>query len=586
MNDYNINLFVKPALFQELITYIVIVPIVAYFSFFAVEFPQKYFTEFMVYLMGQTVVSFSTGVWLKYHLTRPIVRWMGLFSQGNNDVELNKKALKNASIIPTVEGILIFLRWSVLASATIILPFFVTNRITLAETLIAENILCMCGISCMALYYLVCERSLIPFIRMSGQTGKSYADLTLWRLNFKAKLLALVLFISIPPIGILTGIIYLSILGFVSLKSIQLGFFILMCQTLFIIYLNGYLLSSTLWSSINDMSTMLSNITHGMGDLTMRLKVNTLDEMGDCARWFNRFIANLDRLIGKVKNTSANLESATKDILFGSQVLSQASQEQASSIEELAATVDEITSAIKHNASNASQGLQKTKDAVMIANESGKASQELIRAMNEISEASKKIGNIVTTVNEVAFQTNLLALNAAVEAARAGEHGKGFAVVAEEVRSLAQRSADSAQEIRKLIEDTVNKIEAGDTMVKKSGEVLEQIIGHIDELSRTIDEIASSSSEQASGIEELNHAIGEIDSGTQQNASTAEVLNSSSDHLRNGTNELVEDIMLFKVSSDSTGRNAFANPAKESFMQESLPEFFQDIDSQGDFEEF
>ena len=187
---------------------------------------------------------------------------------------------------------------------------------------------------------------------------------------------------------------------------------------------------------------------------------------------------------------------------------------------------------------------------VRMANTSGESAQELVKAMSEISSASKKIGDIIVTVNEVAFQTNLLALNAAVEAARAGEHGKGFAVVAEEVRALAQKSADAAKQIKSLIEDTVNKISAGDIMVKKSGESLEQIIKHIQDLSQVMEEIAAASSEQASGVDELNRAITQIDTTTQQNASTVEELASTSDNLSNEAQELASTVSQFKVSQE------------------------------------
>ena len=551
MNIFTRMIFVKPAIFQEFITYVVVVPIVVYFSFSAVDFTREYLAEFLGYLILQTVVSCGLGVWVKYHLTRPIVGWMVAHSRGQEDCELQKKALRQAASLPAIEGVVIFLRWAVIAGCAVILPFFLTGRLSLAESLIAEVVLLMSGVSDMALYFLVSQNSLVAFVRLSGQTGQAFADLALWRMSFKTKLLVLILFIAIPPLCILTGIIYLSILGFVSLLSIQLGILILMGQTVFIIFLNAYLLSQTLWSSMMDMASMLRDITHGVGDLTLRLGVNTLDEMGDCARWFNRFIANLEAIIGTVKRTAMDLDVATDEIMTGSKGLSLSSQAQAASIEELAASVDEMTAAIKHNAANASTGLQTTRQMVQMASESGKMSKELVAAMDGISEASRRIGNIVTTVNEVAFQTNLLALNAAVEAARAGENGKGFAVVAQEVRSLAQRSAEASREISALIEDTVDRITQGDEMVRKSGEVLEQIIGHIEGLSGTINDIASFSTQQASNIEELTLAIAGIDAGTQQNASTAEELSRTSHHLSVRAEDLSGKIGLFKVSRRS-----------------------------------
>ena len=273
------------------------------------------------------------------------------------------------------------------------------------------------------------------------------------------------------------------------------------------------------------------------------------------------------------------------------QGLSQATQEQASSIEEVAATIEEMTSSIKQNASNASQGREKAQTMVNMANASGEASKDLERGMGEISAASKKIGDIIVTVNEVAFQTNLLALNAAVEAARAGEHGKGFAVVAEEVRALAQRSAEAARQIKNLIEDTVDKISAGDTMVKRSGKSLEEIISHIEDLSLTMEEIAAASSEQAGGVDELNRAVSQIDSTTQQNASTVEELASTSDNLSNESKDLAETVERIKVSRAErsvksvrrTKRSQQSSPPRTD-MYAAAPAPSSSLDD--DFEEF
>jgi methyl-accepting chemotaxis protein len=221
-----------------------------------------------------------------------------------------------------------------------------------------------------------------------------------------------------------------------------------------------------------------------------------------------------------------------------------------------------------------------------MANASGESAQELVRGMREISDASKKIGDIITTVNEVAFQTNLLALNAAVEAARAGEQGKGFAVVAQEVRALAQRSADASKQIKALIEDTVGKISAGDVMVKKSGESLEQIIKHIHELSQVMEEIAAASNEQASGVDELNRAVTQIDTSTQQNASTVEELASTSDNLMSEAKELSSTVARFKVSEEETAHQAKKSPTKRH--AHTKPESQKRVSKQleEDYEEF
>ncbi|MDX9762111.1 MAG: methyl-accepting chemotaxis protein [Desulfomonilia bacterium] len=341
-----------------------------------------------------------------------------------------------------------------------------------------------------------------------------------------------------------------------------------------------------------DISASMKDIAQGEADLSARLPVLSKDEIGDIAHWFNAFVANLEEVISKVKLAAAQVDTATQEVASGSQGLSQATQEQASAIEEVAATIEQMTSSIKQNASNAAQGREKALSMVQMASQSGEASQELVKGMSEISEASRKIGDIIVTVNEVAFQTNLLALNAAVEAARAGEHGKGFAVVAEEVRALAQRSAEAARQIKSLIEDTVNKVNAGDEKVKRSGESLEQIIDHIQDLSQTMEEIAAASSEQASGVDELNRAVSQIDNTTQQNSATVEELASTSDHLSNEAKDLAETVARFKVSGvdlhmrymQSAGRSADHSPARQDRLSARTKPSYSSTND--DFEEF
>jgi methyl-accepting chemotaxis protein len=312
----------------------------------------------------------------------------------------------------------------------------------------------------------------------------------------------------------------------------------------------GLFISRGITKNIGRTLEMLKLIAEGKGDLTRRLPVESRDEMGELAFWFNKFVENLDEVISLVKKTADGMDTSTREVASGSLGLSQATQEQASAIEEVAATIEEMTSSIKLNAENASEGHRKSTDMVAKASASGEAAQELVRAMSEISTASKKVGDIITTVNEVAFQTNLLALNAAVEAARAGEHGKGFAVVAEEVRALAQRSASASKQIKTLVEDTVNKVTAGDSIVQRTGESLGQIITSIQELSQLMEEIAACSGEQASGIDELNRAVSQIDNTTQQNAATVEELASTSDNLSSEAKDLAGTVARFTVSRD------------------------------------
>jgi len=332
----------------------------------------------------------------------------------------------------------------------------------------------------------------------------------------------------------------------IAVTSLVAGLIIIVLLVGMIAFLSGRLIIRP----INQVVEGLKEAAEGDGDLSLRLEVLSKDEVGELAHWFNAFISNLEKIIAKVKMTAFMVDTATQEVSSGVQGLSQMTQEQASAIEEVAATVEEMTSSIKENAESAKEGQEKTREMVDLANNSGVISRELMQSMEDISAVSKKIGDIVVTVNEVAFQTNLLALNAAVEAARAGEHGKGFAVVAGEVRALAQRSADSSKQIKELIEDTVTKISAGDEMVKKTDSSLNQIITTIEQLSQAIEEIAASSSEQARGVDELNRAISQIDTTTQQNASTVEEIASTSERLHTEANEMARDVDHFNVSAD------------------------------------
>jgi methyl-accepting chemotaxis protein len=256
-----------------------------------------------------------------------------------------------------------------------------------------------------------------------------------------------------------------------------------------------------------------------------------------------------EKIILHVRDTSLQLHESIEQVSAGSQGLSQATQEQAASVEEISASIEEMNGSVLHNTDLIQEGHETSNAITKLVDHTKKVFSTLLSAINEISQDSRKIGDIVTTVNDVAFHTNLLALNASVEAARAGEHGKGFAVVAEEVRSLAQRSAVAANEIKALIGSTVSRIKNGDEMMNRMSLSLEDLMKHMEVFFGMMETISISSREQAQNIGELGRAISQMDASTQNNASTVEELASTLDNLRAAAAVLAEDVRKFKISS-------------------------------------
>jgi methyl-accepting chemotaxis protein len=274
------------------------------------------------------------------------------------------------------------------------------------------------------------------------------------------------------------------------------------------------------------------------GDLTKRMTQEYLGAFGQIKTALNSTVDKLFELVNTISEAANSINTATAEIASGNLDLSQRSEQQASALEETAASMEELAATVRQNAANAQQANQLAAGAREVATGGGQVVTEAIGAMDRIESSSQKIGDIVGMIDEIAFQTNLLALNAAVEAARAGDAGKGFAVVAQEVRNLAQRSAQASKEIKGLISQSTTEVRTGADLVKKAGGTLDEIVSSVKRAADIVAEIAAASAEQASGIDQVNAAVTQMDEMTQQNAALVEESSASASALEEQALEL------------------------------------------------
>ncbi len=287
-----------------------------------------------------------------------------------------------------------------------------------------------------------------------------------------------------------------------------------------------------------------------IGDLTQQINKDYPGLFGQTRDGMNATVENLKKLVDDVKVSADSIGTAAKEIASGNIDLSQRTEEQASSLEESAASMEVLTSTVKKNAENAEQANHLAQSASAVAQKGGSVVKEVVGTMSSINESSRKIVDIISVIDGIAFQTNILALNAAVEAARAGEQGRGFAVVAAEVRNLAQRSAAAAKEIKTLIGDSVDKVDAGTKLVDDAGKTMVEIVGAVKRVTDIMSQISAASSEQSLEIEQIHKGITQMDEVTQQNAALVEEAAAAAESLEEEAQNLTRSVDLFKIDKN------------------------------------
>ncbi|ALU91696.1 methyl-accepting chemotaxis protein I, serine sensor receptor protein [Herbaspirillum rubrisubalbicans M1] len=283
------------------------------------------------------------------------------------------------------------------------------------------------------------------------------------------------------------------------------------------------------------------------GDLTVQINTASKDETGMLMHSLRTMNDSLHKIVSEVRYGTDAISTASQEIASGNLDLSSRTEQQAGSLEETASAMEELTATVKQNADNARQANQLAASASDIASQGGEVVSQVVQTMEGITESSSRIADIITVIDGIAFQTNILALNAAVEAARAGEQGRGFAVVASEVRSLAQRSAAAAKEIKQLIDDSVEKVGAGSQLVERAGATMSDVVSSVRRVTGVVAEISAASSEQSTGIEEINRAVTQMDEVTQQNAALVEEAAAAAQSLQDQAARLSQVVSVFKI---------------------------------------
>ena len=297
------------------------------------------------------------------------------------------------------------------------------------------------------------------------------------------------------------------------------------------------------------------------GDLTRRVDGDLSGRFGEVADSANRTVDHLAGIVGRIRQGSDTINAAATEIAAGNDDLSRRTEQQAASLEETASSMEELTSTVHQNADNARQANQLAIGAVDVATRGGEVVGNVVQTMSAISESSSRIADIIGVIDGIAFQTNILALNAAVEAARAGEQGRGFAVVAAEVRSLAQRSAGAAKEIKTLITDSTDKVRHGNELVGQAGQTMGEIVTSVKRVTDIIADISAASQEQSAGIEQVNQAITQMDETTQQNAALVEQATAAARSMEQQAGQLVQTVAVFRVQDGRPARSASAPTA-------------------------
>jgi methyl-accepting chemotaxis protein len=361
--------------------------------------------------------------------------------------------------------------------------------------------------------------------------------------------------VSTATTGVLNDLLAVRIDGFERQRNILLAI------TFIGLSIAVYLIGAFYWSNVRGFAALMTRMRKlAQGDLTTNYPARGTDEIAQLLNAFNGSRGQLQNLVQRIREVTGEIDSAGQQIASSNDELAQREASQSSAVRMTAERAQQVQGNVQRNLDNALQGERLSTDARGVASRGNQAVGQVVQTMQAITSSSRKIGDIIGVIDDIAFQTNLLALNAAVEAARAGEQGRGFAVVASEVRSLAQRSATAANEIKKLIGASIEDVQKGAALVNGAGDTMKEILASVESVSHIMQEIATASRTQSDDIAQLHHAIDRIDGDTHQNAARVEETAAVAQSLRSQVETLLDAVGMFTLTGDPARAKSAATP--------------------------
>jgi hypothetical protein len=369
-------------MFQENITIVILVPILVFFFRYISESIVKNFMPVIIGATAAATFGLILGTLTKYILVKPALEISDRQSCTPQEMQ---RAVRSLSILPLAEAVVIFLRFGLFGNLIATLPIYLKGYVNTSEFLFGVNSVIMIGLLAIPIIYLSAENSLSGFYMRSNFKGVLDTDTSIFRMNLSGKTLATILLIATPPLGLILGLLYLSMATGLKMESLQLGFYVILIETVVLAFVCGLLLMKNLSLSVGKMSVMFKDMAKGQGDLTKRLNVTGLNVVGELAFWFNEFMNDIEQIVGHVRGTTMQLHKTIKDVSSGSRGLTHAPQEQAGSVQEISSSIEEMNATVQNNADLIREGQESSNAITNLIDHSKQHFNQLMGAIQEIS---------------------------------------------------------------------------------------------------------------------------------------------------------------------------------------------------------